>query len=78
MSKVELRALTHATVSFFVGWLFSIVMSMLLRKFMNARDSNRHYSLSQRETEGIVIPAMREEAVVCKEDEQGKSYEFET
>ena len=38
---------------------------------MNARDSNRHYSLSQRETEGIVIPAMREEAVLCKEDEQG-------
>lgn len=77
LSKVELRALTHATVSFFVGWLFSIVMSMLLRKFMNARDSNRHYSLSQRETEGIVIPAMREEAVVCKEDEQAQ-LKFET
>jgi hypothetical protein len=58
--------------------MFSIVMSMLLRKFMNARDSNRHYSLSQRETEGIVIPAIREEAVVCKEDEQGRFNKFET
>jgi len=58
--------------------MFSIVMSMLLRKFMNARDSNRHYSLSQRETEGIVIPAIREEAVVCKEDEQGRFIKFET
>lgn len=77
VSKVELRALTHATASFFVGWMFSIVMSMLLRKFMNARDSNRHYSLSQRETEGIVIPAIREEAVFCKEDEQAQ-LKFET
>jgi len=77
LSKVELRALTHATISFFVGWLFSIGMSMMLRKFMNARDSNRHYSLSQRETEGIVIPAMREEAVLCKEDEQAQ-LKFET
>lgn len=45
---------------------------------MNARDSNRHYSLSQRETEGIIIPAMRDDAVVCREDEQGSFCKFGT